>query len=46
MRRDLGKVPKWLKLPGTMGTTRRVGPGGRGWDPEVTLCSHAAAAKR
>uniref|UniRef100_A0A4X1U9G1 ASPSCR1 tether for SLC2A4, UBX domain containing n=1 Tax=Sus scrofa TaxID=9823 RepID=A0A4X1U9G1_PIG len=46
VRRDLGKVPKWLKLPGTMGTTRRVGPGGGGWDPEVTLCSHAAAAKR
>lgn len=47
VRRDLGKVPKWLKLPGTLG----VWPGGVGlWagaqGPDVTLCVCLAAGKR
>lgn len=47
VRRGLGKVPKWLKLPGTMGGGRE----GRGcWagaqGPEVIPCVCAAASKR
>lgn len=39
VRRDLGKVPKWLKLPGTLGAwpgREGLRAGARG--PEVTLC--------
>lgn len=47
VRRDLGKVPKWLKLPGTIGG----GLAGRGcWAGagalEVTSCVCTAAGKR
>lgn len=47
VRRDLGKVPKWLKLPGTLG----VWLGGEGlWAGaqglEVTPCVCLAAGKR
>lgn len=47
VRRDLGKVPKWLKLPGILGAWL----GGEGlWagaqGPEVTPCVCLAAGKR
>ena len=47
LRRDLGKVPKWLKLPGTMGggwARRGSWAGARG--PQVILACLIAASKR
>lgn len=47
MRRDLGKVPKWLKLPGTVGGGR-AGRGCRAGaqEPQVTWHLSIVASKR